>query len=393
MVQNAFSEEIGVSQCKALLFAVLVLLLLAPTGRADESLKVFGYFQSEFFYDRTDFEDQRRTSFVLQHLNLLLQKNLADHWSSYVNFEFTNSYNSSKDWGSFNIQEAWLLYRYDNRLNLKLGQQIPIFNNLNEIKNRTPLLPYIIRPVVYESSLEDVISLDQYVPNRAYVQAYGFLPIGRAKLDYAAYIGNSPNINSDTAAGQTGVDTTDTFLFGGRVGVRCKELKFGFSGSYDESNYLYNLVVNNGYSISEGREIDRYRVAADLSYRWQRFFFEAEYIKVIYNDRGPEVDLDLEFFYATLGCDLTDRLLLYGSYVSTQEQALFILQEQGLTGETLKIDEDLTLRIPTGGIAYRISDRITAKAQYARVRVSIDDPSFRQVLHENYYALAISAFF
>ena len=70
---------------------LLLLLLVVPGARSDESLKVFGYFQSEFFYDRTDFESQRRTSFVLQHLNLLLQKDLADNWSAYINFEFTNS--------------------------------------------------------------------------------------------------------------------------------------------------------------------------------------------------------------------------------------------------------------------------------------------------------------
>lgn len=378
---------------KSVLLTLLLLLLVVPGTRGDESLKVFGYFQSEFFYDRTDFESQRRTSFVLQHLNLLLQKDLADNWSAYINFEFTNSFNSAKDWGSFNIQEAWLLYRYDNRFNLKLGQQIPIFNNLNEIKNRTPLLPYIIRPVVYESSLENVISLDQYVPNRAYVQAYGFLPVGKAKFDYAAYVGNSPNINSDTAAGQTGVDTTDTFLFGGRVGMRCDELKVGVSGSFDQSNYLFDLLARSGFSLAQGEELDRFRLGADLSYRWHGFFFESEYIKVIYDENGPKANFDLDFFYATLGYEFTDRLLGYVSYMETKEEARFEVEEQGLTGETLKVDEDLSLRIPMGGLAYRITDRISAKAQYARVRVSVQDPEFDIVLHENYYALAISAFF
>jgi len=393
MQRNYFPRVRGGALGVALSCLLIAGPLLGPRASADEPLKVFGYFQTEFFYDRTDFEDQRRSSFVLQHLNLLLQKDLGRSWSSYVNFEFINSYNSSEDWGSFNIQEAWLRYRYDNRLNIKLGLHIPTFNNLNEIKNRTPLLPYIIRPVVYESSLEDVISLDQYVPNRAYVQAYGFLPLKRAKIDYAFYLGNSPNINSDTSLGQTGVDTTDTYLVGGRVGVRYEELKVGVSGTFDQSNFLFDLLGRSGLSLDEGEELDRFRLGFDLSYRWGGFFFESEYIKVIHDEEGQTVDLDLYFYYGLLGYEFSDRLQGYVMYMATEEDVLLEAEEQGIIQGPVTIDEDQMIRIPTVGLAYRITDRISAKAQYAHVRVDVDIDAESIELNEDYFALAISAFF
>jgi hypothetical protein len=117
------------------------------------------------------------------------------------------------------------------RFNLKLGLSIPTFNNLNEINNRTPLLPYVIRPLVYETSFNEFIPIEEFVPARAFVQAYGFFPFGESKLDYAVFVGNSPNINSDPERGQTGTDTTATILVGGRLGIRYRELNLGFSAT------------------------------------------------------------------------------------------------------------------------------------------------------------------
>ena len=42
--------------------------------------------------------------------------------------------------GSTKLEEVWVKYRADRRFNLKMGMLIPIFNNLNEINNRTALL-------------------------------------------------------------------------------------------------------------------------------------------------------------------------------------------------------------------------------------------------------------
>ncbi len=67
---------------------------------------------------------------------------------------------------------------------------VPTFNNLNEIKNRTPLLPYIFRPFVYEASVFDLFPVNELVPEQAFLQVYGFIPAGEVKFDYAVYVGN-----------------------------------------------------------------------------------------------------------------------------------------------------------------------------------------------------------
>lgn len=364
----------------------------AASALAQQDLRIFGYFQNTFQYERPE-DATKSTSFLLQHLNMLFQKELSKTWSTYINIEFTNSFSASQSWGTASVQEAWALYRYDNRFSLKLGLQIPTFNNLNEIKNRTPLLPYIIRPVVYESSLEEVISLEQYVPNRAFVQAYGFLPFRRTKFDYAVYLGNSPNINSDPAEGQTGVDTTDTFLGGARFGIRHGELKAGISTTYDKSNFLHQIAEAVGGGNQAGREIARFRLGADLSYRWRDFFGEFEFIKVIYDDRGADVDLDLSFHYFMLGYDFSDRFLVYLGYQETREEAFFRFMQPGIVGSVLEANERLKLEIPYAGFAYRISDRLTAKVQGAQVGTKYTNTEGSYTPDNYYYAIALSAWF
>ncbi len=179
----------------ARLFAIFFLITLifqsaalAQTGPAP--IRIFGYFQTTLQYENgamaksSEYEqDISSTSFFLQHLNLFLQKDLAKDWTSFIDFKFTDNFSSSRNWGTFDLDEAWVRYRASKRLNLKIGLQIPIFNNLNEIKNRTPILPYIMRPMVYESTFRKFVALDEFVPNRTFFQVYGFIPHDLLKMD------------------------------------------------------------------------------------------------------------------------------------------------------------------------------------------------------------------
>ena len=110
--------------------------LFAQLGEAP--IKVFGYFQNEFEYQKGtgDIEDLEENSFALQQLNLFFQKDLGQDWTALINFEIINSFSSLYQRGGFKLEEAWARYRASRQFNLKLGLQIPIFNNLNEIKNR-----------------------------------------------------------------------------------------------------------------------------------------------------------------------------------------------------------------------------------------------------------------
>jgi hypothetical protein len=380
------------------MFSAGLLMLLSSTSisvaQVSESpIRTFGYFQNSFQHWSKSVDHPRYNTFAMQQLNLFLQKDLARDWTALVNFEVLNNFSSSRRWGSFNAEEAWVRYRASRQFNLKVGLQIPVFNNLNEIKNRMPLLPYIVRPLVYETSFNEFIAIEEFLPNRAYIQAYGFIPSGRVKIDYAGYVGNSPNINSQfdneetNNERQTGVDTTTTFLFGGRVGLRYKELKAGISATHERVNYFKSLGKLLGEPSSKFEELPRIRLGTDVSYRLGDFSFEGEYISVEYDEGTDQVDFDKKFFYGTLGWNVTEPLFLYASYWQTEEHNTEIIEN-----DFLKFLVDV--EVVTGGLSYNLSDRIALKGQVAIVMINSDlPPSFFSGTDFEVYSLAISIFF
>lgn len=345
----------------------------AQSGPSD--LKLFGYFQTSAQYDRSITEKETTTSFSMQQLNVFMQKDLARRWTSLINFEVLNNFSSLRNWGAFNLEEAWVRYRSSRQFNVKVGLHIPPFNALNEIKNRMPLLPYIIRPLIYETSLEEVITLEEFAPQRAFFQVYGILPGDKLKLDYAAYLGNSPNIRSvGMGEGTTGVDTTAYMLVGGRLGIRLNEfdneLRLGASVTHDRTNRLVGAetIVGGAVDRFEGRP--RWRTGLDFSYRPGRFSIEAEYVFTDYDFGDDRINADSEFYYATLGYDITEELFIYLSYWFTRQYGTTTVLHFG-TAETE--DELITgyqdIEVPTVGVSYLFSDTINVKAQYAYGRI------------------------
>jgi len=380
---------------KTLLLPVILLgATLSAFAQLKESpIRTFGYFQNSFQQWTASSEMSQFNSFALQQLNVILQKDLAKDWTAFVNFEVLNNFSSSKRWGSFNIEEAWVKYRSSRQFNLKMGLQIPIFNNLNEIKNRTPLLPYIVRPLVYETSFNEFVAIEEYLPTRAYIQAYGFIPSGKTKFDYAVYIGNSPNISSqyDTQNTSddrlTGLDTTTALLLGSRIGVRYGEFKAGISATHEKVNYFKPLAEFLNEPPSKFEELPRIRVGADLSYRLKNFSLEGEYISVFYDEGSEVIDVDKRFFYGTLGWNITEKLLVYASYWYTQEHDAELIDE-----EFLKYINNV--HVYTGGASYNLSDRIVLKGQIAHPDIDSTVPkSLYPGESFEVYALAISIFF
>ncbi len=277
---------------------------------------------------------------------------------------------------------------------MKLGLLIPIFNNLNEIKNRTPLLPYIIRPLAYETSFSEFIPIEVLTPVQAFAQVYGFFPAGEAKVDYAVYIGNSPNISNDPSIShQTGIDTTSTFLLGGRLGWRYGELKLGLSATYDKDNSAEVLAPELNIPRTELSAIPKTRFGGDLSYNFADFSFESEFIKVSLEKDIPKLERNLDFYYATLGYNFTEALFIYGSYWFIDSHAVI----PTLPNERKEEDDDV--KVATIGASYNMMDRVTLKAQFARVK--LDDEL--QLLPEgvftrseddfSVFSLAVSVFF
>ena len=338
-------------------------------------------------------------------MNLFFQKKLSRNWRAFVNFEFVNTFSSSRQWGSANLEEAWAAYSPNENFNLKLGLLLPIFNNLNTIKNRTPILPYVIRPLAYETSFQDFIPVEDFAPSRAFAQAYGFLPFRGMKLDYAAYLGNSPNIASlssaDDANQQTGVDTTNTFLVGGRIGLSYfDDFKIGFSMTYDKTNFFEaanQLIFQSSNKLLLGTNSDfgnvpRKRYGGDLSFRYKNIAFESEIIKVQHDEDIQNADLDRDFFYITLGYRFKERLFVYASYwdVRLDYTVATVLKDEV---QVFVVDGDIIL--PNFGIAYSVNDRITLKAHIARADLAEDIPFLELFEKDKFYHLnaAISIFF
>ena len=377
-----------------ILFSIIILLFssFSLAQNEEKPLKIFGYFQNSF-QNWTEFEDRpAQNSFSLQQLNLFMQKNIGQNWTAFINYEFLNNYSSFRQWGSSNLEEAWVKYRLNEKFSLKLGLQIPQFNNLNEIKNRTPLLPYIVRPLVYETSFSDFIPIEEFVPARSFVQMYGFLPMKKLKLDYAVYAGNSSNINNNRFIGQTGIDTTSTFLVGGRLGLRYQELKLGLSATYEKKNDFMYLADTLGRKPSELKGLPKTRLGGDLSYNYSNLSFESEFIMVDVDEGIPELELDLDFYYATLGYFFADNLFIYGSYWVMDVHSVLLAR-----GNEEKEDADIiTTNI---GISYNLNDRIRIKGQFARVENNVESLNItrKEVTKEqdkfSVTAVAVSIFF
>ncbi|MEO8168774.1 MAG: hypothetical protein ABI623_11035, partial [bacterium] len=323
-------------------------------------------------------------SFYLQQLNLMGSNEFTPNINAFVNFELTNTYSSSAGWGSFSIREAWVKYRFSNELNVKAGLSVPVFNNLNEIKNRTPLLPYIFRPFVYEASIADIFPANELVPEHAFLQVYGFAPIGEVKLDYAAYVGNGDqqNINaSPTNYFSRGQDTTLFKMVGGRVGVRTGHFKAGVSMTADK---------DNGALLGLG-PVPRQRFGADLSFEISGLSGEFEMIAVHHvmtqeqtatlaavAGMVPAVgtNLDKLFYYGLLSYDITEKVFAYAGYNYLKDKSVTAL-DYGLQGITV-------------GGGFRVHSRVVVKGQYLNIKI-LDNPSFG--FHENHFIVAVSVFF
>lgn len=364
-------------------FLLLIFFSVSLSAQTQESdLRIFGYFQNSFAHETEANTQNRHNSFNLQQLNLIAQKDLAENWRAFINLKIINNFSTEKRWGAYSIEEAWLRYRYNNQFNLKLGLQIPIFNSFNEIKDRTPLVPYVIKPLVYEDSYADIIPIEDFVPRQAFLQVYGFYGKNKLKFEYALYLGNSSNISTWSDQYISGIDTSDTIMQGWRMGMRYENLRAGISFTNDQVagiKALPNYFIEDS-SIQD--RVHRVRLGADFSYEFANFDFKAEYITVFHDEKVKDLNLNKEFFYATLGYYFDEQWYGYVSYWFDSEKFLPFA--------------DLSFEVFTTGASMRFTDRITFKAQYAYVKFSphIYDPGFFYTSDDfNYYGVAASVYF
>jgi hypothetical protein len=382
---------------RTLILACLSFLVSVSPLRAQDNpfndLRIYGYMQILGYTQRAENQIQtpagriseirELNTFSLQQMNLFIAKPFGEHFNAFVNLEFSLSYASQRGWGSFSVEEAWANYNHSEVFNAKVGLLLPTFNNLNELKNRTPLLPYLFRPFVYETSVASLINSEDFLPERAFVQVYGSLPLGALRLDYAVHTGNSETsyIASQSTLTQTpgsafaGEDSSPFKAVGGRLGVRngAETFKVGVSGTYDrdkQQDTVFSGPARPGATrefLAPLGNVPRVRVGADLSFSLWNFAFEGEYIGVFHDVQYPSGfrgTLNKTFYYGSLLYNITDNFYVYGNF-------------NYLRSTVINPDDARSAGLDAfgGGLGYRISDGLVGKAQYQRIQTRDSDNS------------------
>lgn len=347
-----------------LLSAAMFFSVFTPS-KAQDDLDIFGYFQvmgSDVRRTRAGATTGHTNSFSVQQLNIFMNKNLSSDFSALVNMEIINSFSSERNWGAFNLEEAWLKYTPNDAFTVKAGLLLPRFNALNEIKNKTPLLPYILRPIVYEASLSGALNLEAFVPHRAFLQVYGKLPLGDAKFDYAVFAGNADRLHlNGGTSGQRGVDTTTYKLIGGRVGVSMADLKVGVSSTYDRANLK---AVGLG-------EVPRIRIGADLSYSIAGFTLDGELILVdeqLSDSQQQRLDSISAIPTSTVGSE-TKKTFYYATLAYNISSDLYAyVQYNNLIDKYSKSFSDGAANFAVGA-GYRPVEQVVLKVQYIKLDI------------------------
>jgi len=349
-------------------FLSLTLMLCLTTaimGQTDD-LKIFGYFQNNYSYINVYMGDARTfnaNSFLMQQMNIFLQKNYGPQFSSFVNLQLTNSFSSQDSMGGFKIEEAWAKYSASSLFNVKAGILTPRFNNFNEIKDRTVLLPYIYRPIAYETYFFNQFGTSEFVPTTANLQVYGDIPVGGFSVNYTGFYGNSETsiLNTNKSFWGPGQDPTVYKMVGGRIGAEIGNLQFGGSMTYDRKNMD---IVNSGFGTAKYNLgfIPRTRYGAYLNYSLSGFELEAELIKVNYDvsqtnkDKmalipGSPASFDKSFDHINLLYNICDNLAVYVGYDYLSGGENFFIQNG--------------LNINNYGVSYAVINSIILKAEYA----------------------------
>jgi hypothetical protein len=325
-------------------------------------------------------DEKSKTTFEIQEADLFFQKNITPSISALVNMQLTNNYSQEKSWGTFNMDEAWVKFSPYRALNIKVGKIVPMFNTFSQIKSKYPLIPYLLRPLIYESTISSLLDFGAWVPEHAFLQINGTIPISKVKLEYAVFGGNSEfTLNSKTSYYPSGFDTTNYKSGGGRIGIKALGVTLGISGSYD---YTRNDAVNKtiaslpaSLGLSKLGAVPRSRfgcdfnysgfgITADFEYIFSKYYFsgdeKAKLSQIVAKTtdwraaagQGPMLsdDFTKTYFNANIMYDFLEKYYISIGYASIGDESSMLLFKDGLNQVM-------------GGLGYHFNDNITFKAQ------------------------------
>jgi hypothetical protein len=421
---------VDIRNAKIVVFTAATLFLTGFFFRSPaEGIEINGYGQVLCLHTKCidPKPSKNSSSFSIQELDLVIQKDLGTDLSAFIDLQFLNTYSTEKGWGELNLDQFWIKYSPSKLLNIKLGHIVPSFNTFNEIKTKFPLLPFIFRPLIYESSVNALVNPGEFIPMHAALQLNGTASTGALKMDYALFRGNSDFIVSNKFSGAggfaiSGMDSTSFKLFGGRIGARIGGLKLGFSYTFDKSP---NVPLNNSVAMINSNlqqlntispftiplvnkigESDRNRIGVDLSYSNFGLTLESEYTYVMntLSDEDDQTlkyliivssiptgiagvppiktisdDLSRQFFYVNVNYDILEKFFVTAGYSYMKSNSDLATMKYGLN-EIL------------GGGGYRMSDNVTLKLQCLSIRNDLGkDPMVK--INQFITAVGVSVYF
>ena len=375
----------------ALIPCCIILCVSRSAGQSD--LEIYGYVQPAFeayhtWWSPSPPEGENNYHFNvvgINQANVFFSKNLSEKFTAFVNMEFINNYNSGNGWGSFSLQEAYVRWDARDYFKVKIGLALPAFNNLMEIYNRTPLLPYILRPKLYAVDAGNLVDFFNILPQKALLHVNGIIPVQDLKVDYAAYVlapvnnsFSSPTNNLLPGYVSFGQPATADVGLGGRLGIHTADLKAGVSFTRDIENQSA-FVYNTDGDVADLGSMTRYRFGADFSITVGKFSLAAEYLvtKTI-TPQTIQDSLDVwhaaapydignsfrkYFYYATLQYDVSDQLFAYAMYDNLMDETNpYYFGLDGYGGVSI-------------GAGYRVNDLLILKLQFQNNFARFEDNS------------------
>ncbi len=392
-------------------------IVLCSIELYSQSMDIFGSMQSLFMHrdNKVSFkntmlpmqgeESIKNNTFALQQFDLMFSNEFDYNIKAFADVTFNWNYSSEKDWGQFEIQEAWAQIALSDELNIQFGQIIPKFNYNNEYRNKLPILPYIIRPVYYEKILNNLFNVEDLIPNRAFLQLHGIVPLlSNIRLDYSLFLGNSEDSyiitnkeSKEYALSDivSGIDpnTEKEKLIGARLGIHsaCETARMGFSFTHDYDNRQDSMFL---MWQSPMGSIERWRIGWDMNFNFSGIEIDGEFIYVDYNASPQDFVEEHKLNTHKLMNQEEFYILSYlGSVLYNITDDLFIYTRYNSITNTI---DHLNTKDLSFGAGYKILPNVVGKAQYLNHSQSYEIGSNENIYFNfdvDMYVFALSVLF
>lgn len=254
------------SKCNDLffLFALLLSFLSIPSPANADSLdrfKLNGYMDLEYTKSNND-QGNESGSFDQRHFNLLMKAAINERLSVKGHIEFEHGASTQSNFGTVQVEWAFIEYVYDDFLKLRGGKLLTPYGFYNEIRDATPALIFINVPKsIYNAEQIGGIAIMPKWNTGLNVLGEHFFSEDFS-IDYNFYIGNGESLSTTNEAQFD--DNTDK-AFGGRIQVHPTfNSTIGFSAFHgDKAITAASDIPHTAYGVSGAFDMENFNVAGE----------------------------------------------------------------------------------------------------------------------------------